>query len=91
MEIHLTPEQEAFVREAIASGRLSHPENAVEQALSIWVERERNRMEILAALDEAEADLKEGRFTEHSDETLPELAKELKQEARRLHPTEISA
>ena len=31
MEVHLTPDQEAFVRQAIESGRLHRPEDAVEE------------------------------------------------------------
>jgi hypothetical protein len=48
-------------------------------------------LEILAALDAAELDVKEGSFAEYSDESLPQLSKELKQEARRLRRSEISA
>lgn len=80
MEVHLTPDQEAFVRQAIASGRLQRAEEAVEQALSLWEQRERNRMEILAALDAAEADVQAGRFVTYTDESLPELAEEIKRE-----------
>jgi hypothetical protein len=43
-----------------------------------WEESERSRIEILAALEEAEADLKAGRYTDYTDETLPKLADELK-------------
>jgi putative addiction module CopG family antidote len=91
MEIHLTPDQEAFVREAIASGRLHRAEEAVEQALAMWEERERRRVEILAALDVAEADIKAGRFTEYTEDNLPQLAEELKREARSLRRTSLSA
>ncbi|MBT9331422.1 type II toxin-antitoxin system ParD family antitoxin [Paracidobacterium acidisoli] len=82
--MHLTPEQEAFVREAIASGRVRGAEEAVEQALSLWERRERRRTEILEALDTAEQDLEAGRFTDYSDESLHTLAGELKSEARAL-------
>jgi len=41
MEVRLTPDQEAFVRQAIESGRLPRAEDAVEEALSLWEERER--------------------------------------------------
>jgi putative addiction module CopG family antidote len=51
MEVRLTPDQEAFVRQAIESGRLHRPEEAVAEALSLWEERERTRAEILAAVD----------------------------------------
>ncbi len=60
MEVHLTPDQEAFIRQAIESGRLQHQEDAVKEALALWEERERTRAEILASLDEAEASLARG-------------------------------
>lgn len=60
MEVRLTPDQEAFVRQAIESGRLHRPEDALEEALSLWEERERARAEILAAVDVAEASLARG-------------------------------
>ncbi|HXM61374.1 MAG TPA: type II toxin-antitoxin system ParD family antitoxin [Terriglobales bacterium] len=55
MEVHLTPDQKAFVRQAIESGRLRRAEDAVQEALSLWEERERARAEILTAVDAAEA------------------------------------
>lgn len=60
MEIRLTPDQEAFVRQAIESGRLQRAEDAVGEALALWEERERTRAEILAAVDLAEASLARG-------------------------------
>jgi putative addiction module CopG family antidote len=60
VEVRLTPDQEAFVRQAIEAGRLHSPEDAVEEALRLWEERERNRTEILAAVDLAEASLARG-------------------------------
>jgi Arc/MetJ-type ribon-helix-helix transcriptional regulator len=36
MEVRLTPDQEAFVRQAIESGRLHRAEDAVEEALGLW-------------------------------------------------------
>lgn len=82
MEVRLTPDQEAFVRQAIASGRLQREEEALQEAFTLWEECERNRMEILAVLDEAESDLESGRFVDYSDASLPALAEELKREAR---------
>src|SRR5205807_3638042 len=49
MEVDLTPDQTAFVRQAIKAGRLHRPEEAVREALSMWGERERRRAELLAA------------------------------------------
>ena len=57
MEVHLTPDQKAFVRQAIESGRLLREEDAVKEALSLWEQRERTRAEILLAVDDAEASL----------------------------------
>ena len=44
MNVDFTPEQQPFVRHAIESGRIHRPEDAVEEALSLWVERERSAM-----------------------------------------------
>lgn len=60
MEVQLTPDQKAFVRQAIESGRLQREEDAVKEALSLWEERERRRLEILVAVDKAEASLARG-------------------------------
>lgn len=60
MELRLNPDQEAFIREGIESGRLRNPEDAFEQAMSLWEERERRRMEILASVQSAEASLTRG-------------------------------
>ena len=63
MNVELTPDQQAFVRRAIEHGRFNHEEEAVIEALALWEERERSRLEILAALDEAEASLSRGEGT----------------------------
>jgi putative addiction module CopG family antidote len=47
MEVHLTPDQEAFIRQAVETGRFHRSEDAVAEALSLWEERERARTEIL--------------------------------------------
>lgn len=60
MDVHLTSDQEAFIRRAVESGRLHREEDAVQEALSLWEERERRRMEILAAVEQAEASLAHG-------------------------------
>jgi Arc/MetJ-type ribon-helix-helix transcriptional regulator len=60
MEVTPTREQQAFIRDAIASGRLHGPEEALREALSLWEERERRRAEILAAVESAEASLARG-------------------------------
>ena len=64
--------------------RFQREEEAVTEALSLWEERERARIELLAGFDEAEADLKAGHCNDYTNETLPQLADELKREARAL-------
>jgi putative addiction module CopG family antidote len=90
MHVHLTPDQREFVRRAIASGRFRREEDAVEEALALWEERERARIEILAALDESEADLSAGRYDDYTNESSPRLAQDLKFEARALRRREHS-
>ncbi len=82
MEVQLTPDQEAFVRQAIAAGRLRREEDAVREAMSLWEERERRRLEILAAVDEAEASLARGEGRSISKESMRELAEEVKRRGR---------
>ena len=60
MEVHLTPDQEAFIRQAIEAGRLHREQDAVQEAMSLWEERERRRLEILVAVNRAEESLARG-------------------------------
>ncbi len=90
MEVNLTPDQQAFVRQGIASGRYGSAEDAVKEALAAWEEAERVRLELVLALDEAEADLEAGRFSDYGNESLPALAEELKREARAARKREQS-
>jgi putative addiction module CopG family antidote len=79
MEVHLTPDQEAFVRQGIAAGRFRSEADAIAEALLLWEERERNRAEILAAVDAAEASLARGEgrvFT--TEESLREFTEDIK-------------
>jgi putative addiction module CopG family antidote len=82
MEVQLTPDQKAFIRQAIESGRLHREEDAVQEALSLWEERERTRAEILAALDAAEASLERGEGRTITQESTRQLADEVKQRGR---------
>jgi Arc/MetJ-type ribon-helix-helix transcriptional regulator len=61
MDIALTPEQQDIIGHAVATGRVAAPEDAVREALELWVVRERRRSEILAVVDEAEAALVQGK------------------------------
>ncbi|HZP22779.1 MAG TPA: hypothetical protein VFB04_04990 [Terriglobales bacterium] len=60
MEVHLTDDQRASIRDAVETGRLHSEEDAVQQAMLLWEERERRRIEILAAVDRSEVSLARG-------------------------------
>jgi Arc/MetJ-type ribon-helix-helix transcriptional regulator len=82
MDLELTPDQKAFVRQAIQGGRILREEDAVKQALALWEERERKRAEILVALDQAEASLARGEGRVITQQSMRELAAEVKQRGR---------
>jgi plasmid stabilization system protein ParE/Arc/MetJ-type ribon-helix-helix transcriptional regulator len=78
----LTPDQEAFVRQGIASGRFHNETDAVAEALVLWEERERARAEILTAVDAAEASLARGEGREITEQSMRELAEGVKRGGR---------
>lgn len=91
MEVHLTDDQKALVRQAIESGRYSREEDALQDALSLWEERERERAEILAAVDMAEASIARGEGRIITQQSMRELADEVKQRGRARLASEQSA
>ena len=82
MQIELTPEQQDFVRQAVASGRYERAEDAVKAAMMLWVERERRRTEILAAVDIAKASMDRGEGIKITQESMRTLAEDVKQRGR---------
>jgi putative addiction module CopG family antidote len=82
MDVHLTADQEAFVRRAIEAGRFSRAEDAVQEALSLWEERERKRVEFLATLDDAKASIARGEGYDITQRSMHELATDVKQRGR---------
>jgi len=80
--VRLTPDQEAFVRQGIEAGRFRQAEDAVQEALSLWEERERKRMEFLATLDDAKASLARGEGRVITQESMRELAEDVKRRGR---------
>jgi len=69
-------------------GRLDREEDAVREALLLWEERERRRLEILAAVDEAEASLARGEGQDITQQSMRELAEEVKRRGRARLATE---
>lgn len=84
MQIDLTPEQQDFVRQAVESGRFGRAEDAVQAAMALWVEHERRRAEILAAVDIAKASIDCGEGIEITQESMRALAEDVKQRGRAL-------
>ena len=82
MKVRLTPDQKAFVRQAIETGRFHREEDAVQEAMFLWEERERTRAEILAAVDAAEASLARGEGRIITEQSMRELADQVKQRGR---------
>jgi len=82
MDVQLTPDQKAFARRAIESGRLHSEQDAVQEALALWEERERQRAEFLLTLDDAKASLARGEGRIITQESMRQLAQEVKERGR---------
>jgi Arc/MetJ-type ribon-helix-helix transcriptional regulator len=82
MEVELTPDQLAFARQAVEEGRLTAEGDAVKQALALWEERERERSEFLASIEDARAALTRGEGREITAESVRELSAEVKERGR---------
>jgi Arc/MetJ-type ribon-helix-helix transcriptional regulator len=80
MDVQFTPDQQALVRQAIETGRLHREEDAVQEALSLWEERERARADLISSLDEAEASIDRGEGRIITRESMRELAEEVKRD-----------
>jgi putative addiction module CopG family antidote len=84
MEVRIvtTPEQEAFIREGISSGRFATAEDAAREALREWEERQRRRTELLMELDAAEASFARGAGRRITPQSIPEFIEGVKRRAR---------
>jgi Arc/MetJ-type ribon-helix-helix transcriptional regulator len=82
METQLTADQKAFARRAVEAGRLHSEEEAVQEALALWEERERGRVTLLATLDDARASLARGEGRVITPESMRELAAEVRDRGR---------
>lgn len=83
MNVDLTPDQRAFVQKAIESGRFGREEDAVQEALALWEQRERRRLELLAMLDEADESFARGDGIPITEESVKGLIEDAKQRLRR--------
>jgi Arc/MetJ-type ribon-helix-helix transcriptional regulator len=78
LEVHLSADQQAFVRQAIADGRLHDEQDAVREALALWEERERRRREIIMSVEAARAEHSRGEGQIITAESMRELASDVK-------------
>jgi Arc/MetJ-type ribon-helix-helix transcriptional regulator len=91
MNVDLTPEQKAFILRAIENGRLQSEAEAVQEALALWAERERQRTEFLLTLDEAKASLERREGRAITQESMRQLAEEVKERGRSRLLAELNA
>lgn len=82
MQVDLTPDQMAFAQRAIESGRLHSEADAVQEALALWEDRERQRAEFLSSLEEARASIARGEGRIIAQESMRQLASEVKERGR---------
>jgi putative addiction module CopG family antidote len=83
MYVELSPDQRAFVQKAIDSGRFTREEEVVQEALALWEERERRRLELVAMIEEADASLARGEGRDITEQSMKALADDVKQRGRR--------
>jgi len=75
MEIELTPEQDDLIRLGIEQGRYRDSADAVNRAMDLWVERERVRLELLAAIDAGDDSPESEDIVLESDEDIAQFIK----------------
>ena len=91
MDVRLTPDQEAFARRAIECGRLCSEQDAVQEALALWEERERQRAEFLLTLDDARASLTRGEGRPVTQKSMEQLSREVRERGRARLLAELTA
>jgi Arc/MetJ-type ribon-helix-helix transcriptional regulator len=82
MDVELTADQRAFARQAIEAGRLQGEEDVVQEALTLWETRERTRAELVAKIDVAMASIARGEGRVITEESMRDLASDVKQRGR---------
>jgi putative addiction module CopG family antidote len=82
MQIQLNPEQSSFVDLGIQEGRFRDPEEAMQQALDLWVKRERARLDLLAEIDAGDNSPREYDTVLDSEEEIAKFFAEVDQRGR---------
>lgn len=79
MQIQLSPEQRSFVEMGIQQGRFRDPEEAMQEALSLWIERERVRLELLAEIEAGDDSPRENDTVLDTDEEIADFLTDVEQ------------
>ena len=82
MQIELTPEQCDLIRRAIHDGRVKSEDEALRQALDLWIKHEREHEAILTTIDAAEASLASDKGIAITKRSMRELAEDVKRRGR---------
>lgn len=82
MEIEFTPEQKSHIDLSMEQGRIQSPEEAVKDALSLWEERERARLDLLAEIDAGDSSFEGGEIVFESEESIAAWIEGVKQRGR---------
>ena len=82
MEIALTPEAHDVIGQAVAAGHVKDAGEAVRQAVALWVEHERRRIELLSAIDQAETSITRDGGTAMTEKSMGNLAADVKRRGR---------
>ncbi len=82
MEIELTPEQTDLIRLGIEQGRYRDSADAIQRAMDLWVERERVRLELLAAIDAGDDSSESEDIVLEWDEDIAQFVKGIEQRGR---------
>jgi Arc/MetJ-type ribon-helix-helix transcriptional regulator len=89
MNVQLSAEQRALAHRAITDGRLLNEEEAVQEALALWEERERRRLAMQASLDEAKAAVLRAEGRQINPDSMRSLAAEVAERGRARLATEL--
>lgn len=81
-----------MVRLGVEQGRYQDAADAIQRAMNLWVERERQRLELLDSLDEAVDSIEAGDYTEYDESSLEMLPSIVANRARaRLEAAECAS
>ena len=82
MEVHLTPDHEAFIQTGVRNGRFTSADDAVRKAVDLLATLERDTTSIRAFVQEGIDDLDSGNFEDFTDDSLHTLFDGIRERGR---------